>query len=147
MKYWICVVSKEHALKGIEGGFIQACHGKQAPLKRMKVGDFVTFYCPNIAFLGKEKHQKFIGVGQVVDNYVYQYSMSENFNPFRMNISYFKNSPIPEISIHGLINSLEFIKDKQHWGYIFQFGHIEIPKQDFHLILKAMNVFESIFSD
>ena len=144
MKFWICVVSKEHALKGIDGGFIQACHGKLAPLKRMKVGDFVMFYCPNITFLGKEKYQQFLGVGQVVDNQVYQYAMTDNFKPFRMNIKYLENSSIIETPIHGLINSLTFIQDKTHWGYMFRFGHFEIPKLDFDLIINAMNVSEHI---
>jgi hypothetical protein len=33
------VVSKEHASVGIKEGFVQVCHGKEAPLKKMKVGD------------------------------------------------------------------------------------------------------------
>ena len=32
-KYWIATISKEHTLRGVAGGFMQVCHGKQAPLK------------------------------------------------------------------------------------------------------------------
>ena len=146
MKFWICVVSKEHALKAIEGKIVQACHGKASPLKRMKVGDFVTFYCPNITFMGKDKYQKLLGVGRVVDDHVYQFTMSENFKPFRMNIQYLENSLALEAPIHNLINSFEFIKDKKHWGYMFRFGHFEISKTDFELILSVMNVSNNVLS-
>lgn len=40
MKFWIGTVSKEHVMKGVAGGFCQVCHGKQAPLNRMKKGIF-----------------------------------------------------------------------------------------------------------
>jgi hypothetical protein len=43
-KYWIIVASKDHVKNGIAAGFAQACHGKSAPLKRMKKGDFVIYY-------------------------------------------------------------------------------------------------------
>jgi hypothetical protein len=36
VQYWIAVVSKDHVLKGVEGGFAQAGHGKRAPLAKMK---------------------------------------------------------------------------------------------------------------
>ena len=39
MKYWIIVASKDHLQRGLNGGFIQANHGKAAPLKRMQPGD------------------------------------------------------------------------------------------------------------
>lgn len=140
MKCWICVVSKEHALRGIAGGFIQACHGKKNSLKRMKVGDYITFYCPNITFLGNDKYQKFLGVGHVNDDKVYQFSMSDTFHPFRMNVKYLNDSAMLEAPIIPLINSLEFIKDKQHWGYMFRFGHFEISKTDFDKIMKSMGI-------
>lgn len=34
MQAWIIVASKDHLQRGIEGRFIQANHGKAAPLKR-----------------------------------------------------------------------------------------------------------------
>ena len=37
-RFWVGVVSKEHVLRGVEGGFCQVCHGKKAPLNRMKGG-------------------------------------------------------------------------------------------------------------
>lgn len=45
-RFWIGVVSKEHVLRGVEGGFCQVCHGKKAPLNRMKKGDYLLYYSP-----------------------------------------------------------------------------------------------------
>ncbi len=44
MKFWIGVASQEHVKIGEKGGFCQLCHGKSAPLKRMKKGDFIIYY-------------------------------------------------------------------------------------------------------
>lgn len=38
-RYWIGVVSKNHVLRGVEGGFAQVGHGKGAPLRRMAPGE------------------------------------------------------------------------------------------------------------
>ena len=48
MKYWIGTVSQEHVLRGVAGGFCQVCHGKAAPLNRMKRGDWLLYYSPKI---------------------------------------------------------------------------------------------------
>jgi len=44
MKFWIGVASKDHVLRGIDGGFCQLCHGSAQPLKRMSVGDWLIYY-------------------------------------------------------------------------------------------------------
>ena len=46
VRYWIAVVSKEHVMKGVQGGFAQAGHGKSAPLKKMKKDDWLIYYSP-----------------------------------------------------------------------------------------------------
>jgi hypothetical protein len=54
MKYWIVVVAKDHIARGIEGGFMQANHGKDRPLKRMAANDWVICYSPKQTYAGKE---------------------------------------------------------------------------------------------
>ncbi len=134
MRYWIVVLSKDHALRGISGGFIQACHGKAVPLKRMKAGDYLLCYCHKETFEGNTGYQKFLGLGQITSGNVYQYQMSEEFHPFRIDVNFIL--PVPETSIHPLIQHLSFIKDKIHWGYQFRYGHLEINEADFDLIVK-----------
>lgn len=46
MKFWINTISKNHVLKGVEGGFTQADHGKNTRLKALAKGDYIIFYSP-----------------------------------------------------------------------------------------------------
>ena len=43
MKYWINTISKDHVMRGVEGGFTQANHGSPYNLKRMGKGDYISF--------------------------------------------------------------------------------------------------------
>ena len=138
--YWITVLSHEHALRGIEGGFMQACHGKSATLKRMKAGDWVTFYCPKKTFMGNDSYQHFVGLGKVSTGDVYQVSMTEDFHPYRLDIDFITGAKDLEASIIPLISKLNFIQDKQHWGAPFRFGHFKISEEDFKVITDAMKI-------
>lgn len=81
-KYWINIISKEHVLLGVEQGITQSGHGKEAPLKRMKKGDWVIFYSPKQSLAGDEKLQAFTAIGQLPDDEIYQFAMSPSFKPF-----------------------------------------------------------------
>ena len=48
-RFWIGVVSKEHVPRGVEGGFCQVCHGKKAPLNRMKKGGLSSVLQPQVS--------------------------------------------------------------------------------------------------
>ena len=135
MNYWIIVASKDHLQRGLAGGFIQANHGKAAPLKRMHTGDWVIFYSPKLEFEKPEKLQCFTAICKVVDENIYQHDMGGGFIPFRRNVEFL---PSKDISILPLINYLTFIKDKTHWGAPFRFRTLQIPGQDFHLIAGMM---------
>lgn len=140
-RFWMASISKEHTLRGVEGNFIQVCHGKQAPLKRMQKDDYILVYSSKITMEGTEKCQAFTAIGQVKDDEVYQFSMSESFHPFRRNIDFLSCS---EASIIPLINDLGFIENKKYWGYPFRFGFFEINKADFSLIASKMLQNETI---
>ena len=65
---WIAVASAEHARRGcaaLAGGFMQVCHGKCAPLKRVLPGDRVAYFAPTLTLGGKDKCQSFISIGLV----------------------------------------------------------------------------------
>ena len=54
---WIAVASAEHARRGCTQpaqGYMQVCHGKCAPLKRVAPGDRVAYYAPTITMGGKD---------------------------------------------------------------------------------------------
>ena len=135
MKYWIIVASKDHVQRGLSGGFIQANHGKAAPLKRMQAGDWVIFYAPKLEYGKPEKCQCFTAIVKVVDDEVYQQDMGNDFVPFRRRVQF---RPSRDISILPLIDDLTFIKDKTHWGAPFRFGILQIPEEDFRLIANEM---------
>jgi predicted RNA-binding protein len=135
LKYWINVISKEHVLRGIKEGITQSGHGKEAPLKKMKKGDWIIFYSPKQSFEDQEKLQAFTAIGQLPDDTIYQFEMSSTFKPFRRKVLFKKSK---EVAILPLINKLEFIKDKKHWGFMFRFGLFEVTEKDFIVIADMM---------
>ena len=135
VKYWIIVASKDHVKTGMEQGFAQACHGKASPLKRMEKDDFVIYYSGKQTFGKPDKCQQFTAIGKVKDDEVYKYKMSADFCPSRRNINFFKSK---DISILPLIDRLDFIKNKNKWGYPFRFGFFEINEHDYKLISSLM---------
>jgi len=103
MKHWIIVASKDHLQRGVAGGFIQANHGKAAPLKRMQAGDWVMFYSPKLEYDKPEKLQCFTAIGKIADDEIYQHDMGGGFVPFRRNVTFL---PAQDVSILPLINDL-----------------------------------------
>ncbi|PIE78957.1 MAG: EVE domain-containing protein [Candidatus Delongbacteria bacterium] len=134
-KYWIIVASKEHVKNGVKGGFAQACHGKATPLKKMKNGDYIVYYSSKLYFNKNDKCQEFTAIGRVKNDKVYSFQISPEFCPFRIDIEFFKAR---DISILPLIDDLQFIENKQKWGYPFRWGTLQINEHDFKLISNLM---------
>lgn len=134
-RYWIASVSKEHSQLGVSGGFIQVCHGKQAPLKRISKDDWIIVYSSVTRMNETEKCQSFTAIGQATDELVYPFRMADDFIPFRRNIHFYDCC---EVSILPLIQELEFIQNKKHWGFPFRFGFFEIREGDFNRIMTKM---------
>lgn len=136
-KYWINVISKDHVMHGLKEGITQSGHGKEAPLKRMHQGDWIIFYSPKQSFDGNEKLQAFTAVGHLPDDNIFQFEMSASFHPFRRKVIFEKAKEVP---ILPLIEKLEFIQDKKHWGFMFRFGLFEISEKDFKTIRDEMGL-------
>lgn len=134
-RYWIGIATKEHVKMGVAGGFCQLCHGKAQPLRRMAVGDGLIYYSAKETFGEDALCQQFTAIGEVVGSEVYQFEMFPGFVPHRRDIRFFDARDIP---IRPLIPQLSFITDKIRWGYVFRYGHLEIPRADFELIAQAM---------
>ena len=62
---WVIVVSRDHARRGVSGGFVMANHGKRAPLARMSVGDGVLIYSAKTAYPRGEPLRAITVVGEV----------------------------------------------------------------------------------
>ncbi|MHB8140732.1 MAG: EVE domain-containing protein [Vulcanimicrobiaceae bacterium] len=134
-RYWIGVASREHVSLGVTGGFSQLCHGKARPLERMAVGDWLIYYSPKERFEGAAPCRKFTAIGKVVGDNIYPFEMLPGFVPYRRDVKFLEAADAP---IRPLLEQLSFIKDKSRWGYVFRFGHLEIPKSDFEIIATSM---------
>ena len=141
MNYWIAVASREHVMKGVEGGFAQVCHGKPGPLRKMREGDGLVYYSSVLEFGKKDPCQKFTALGRVSGGEPYQFTMSDDFIPWRRNIEYVSCVEVP---IALLLQQLSFIRDKKRWGYPFRFGCFSIPEADFELISLQMTQSKSL---
>lgn len=144
-KFWIACISKAHAEIAVAENIIQVCHGKKSPLTRMTKGDFLVIYSAKKEINGVEKIQEFTAIGRVDNEIIYQVQMNENFHPFRRKVNFFKSE---HTSILPLIHELNFITNKQSWGFPFRFGFLEITQSDFNRIANTMKVdLNSISSD
>ncbi len=135
---WIAVASAEHARRGCEEpghGFMQVCHGKCAPLKRVQPGDRVAYYAPAITMGGKDRLQSFVSIGIVLPGLPYAFDMGGGFVPFRRNVTYV---PANEAPIAPLLDRFEFVEDRARWGCKFRFGLFMVTDVDMHLIANAM---------
>jgi EVE domain len=135
MKYYIAVASKDHIKNGVEGGFMQANHGKSTSLKKLRTGDWIIFYSPKTYFEKEDKCQCFTAIGEIEDEELYEGVMSAGFYPFRRNVKFYESE---ETSIIPLIEKLDFILDKKKWGFSFRFGFLEISEKDFLFIKSKM---------
>lgn len=137
MRHWIAVASKEHVVRGVEGGFAQVCHGKGGPLKRMHADDWIIYYSPTIRFGEKEPCRAFTAIGRIKAGEPYPFRMSDDFVPYRRDVQFV---PAVETPIVPLIDQLSFIHDKAKWGFPFSRGCFSIPEPDFQVIASLMGV-------
>jgi hypothetical protein len=136
-RFWLGVVSQEHVQRGVAGGFAQLCHGKAAPLRRMRPGDWLVYYSPTTRMGGGDPVRSFTALGRVAEGDPFPFRMSEDFCPFRRAVDFVPARPAP---IAPLLPELSFIPDKRRWGFPFRRGHLELPAEDFRRIAVAMGV-------
>ena len=135
LDHWVNTVSKEHVLRGIEGGFTQADHGKATRIRRLQRGDLIVFYSPRTAFRSGDRLQAFTAIGRVEDDEPYQVEMSPTFHPWRRRVRFFASE---EALVRPLVPVLDFIANKGKWGLYFRRGLFQIPEADFRRISEAM---------
>ena len=134
-KYFLICATKDHVLKGVEGGFAQAGHGRKNFISNLSKGDWIVYYSSKDKFEDGKPLQKFTAIGQIVDDEPYQSKTHSNFKPYRRNARYKKSN---EADIHPLIEELSFIKNKKRWGFYLISGFREISKEDFRVIKRVM---------
>ena len=136
---WLAVASAEHVEIGRDAGFMQVCHGKATPLRRVQPGDRVVYYSPNRiyspshALRGKARLQAFTAIG-TVKGALYQADMGFGFHPYRRDVAWHDAEAAP---LAVLQDELAFTQEK-NWGYRLRQGLIEISDTDMTIIAAAM---------
>jgi hypothetical protein len=133
--HWIAVACADHVSRGQAQGIMQVCHGKVAPLKRMRPGDLVAYYSPAQQMGGKDKLQSFTAIGVVKEGVPYPYDMGGGFVPFRRDVAWLASEIAP---IAPLVDALDFCADRRNWGYQLRFGLCAVSERDMGLIAAAM---------
>jgi hypothetical protein len=134
---WIVVACLDHARIGLAGGFVQACHGKAAPLRRLRRGDRVICYAPATALHGTDRLRAFVALGRARGGAPYQADMGQGCRPFRCDIDWLPARVAP---IVPLLDRLSFTRGKRNWGYRFRLGCFAIGDDDADTIAHAMGL-------
>lgn len=132
---WIAVAAAAHVRIGQETGFMQVCHGKASPLRRIKPGDRVIYYSSTITFGAKDRLQAFTAIGVARDGSPYQVEMESGFRPWRRDVDW---QPAEEAPIRPLLGRLAFTRVGTSWGYQLRFGLFGIDDEDADMIAQAM---------
>ena len=132
---WIAVASADHVAVGRRDGFMQVCHGKPGPLRRVQPGDLVAYYSPRDQMRGGTPVQAFTALGRVKPAAPYQVTMAPGFQPFRRDVDWFRAAEAP---IRPLLDHLSW--GGPNWGYRLRMGLFEVPTGDMTLIADAMGV-------
>lgn len=132
---WVAVASADHVARGLAGGFMQVCHGKAAPLRRIRPGDRVVYYSPTTVFGQRQVLQAFTALGIVQAGEPYAFDMGGGFVPYRRDVAWQATQPAP---IAGLLDHLAFTRGKRNWGYPMRLGLFDITPDDMAHIARAM---------
>jgi len=132
---WLAVASADHVRLGQAQGFMQVCHGKAGPLKRLRPGDRVAYYSPSTEFGGKDRLQCFTALGEVLPREPYVFDIGGGFTPWRRDVAWQTSQHCP---IRPLLERLEFTRGQKNWAYQLRFGLLQISGLDMALIAQAM---------
>jgi hypothetical protein len=134
---WVAVASADHVGRGREAGFMQVCHGKVSPLRRIHPGDRVAYYSPTVTFRGAAKCRAFTSLGIVREGQPYEADMGGGFCPFRRDVAWLETSAAP---IEPLLSQLDFAAGRRNWGYQLRFGLFPVSDHDMRAIAAAMGI-------
>lgn len=126
MKYWLAVISLDHAKIAAGSSFLQVCHGKIAPLRRTSAEDQFFIYSPKTGMGRGESIMSITYRGSFDDEHIYQVEQSPDFFPYRKKVTFdYSFKPVPIHSIPGM----EFTA-KSNWGLMMRRGFIELSAAD-----------------
>ena len=125
---------------GRSAGFMQICHGKVTPLKRVQPGDRIVYYSPNQHYSashaqrGKDRLQAFTAIGTVKEGAPYRADMGGGFQPFRRDVAWHDAEPVSLAVLQERLG----LTQETNWGYRLRQGLVEISDADMTIIAEAM---------
>ncbi len=137
---WLAVASADHVAIGRRGGFMQVCHGKAAPLRRIQPGDRVVYYSPSQRYSPshaareRERLQAFTAIGTVRPGEPYRADRGDGFLPFRRDVAWHQAG---HVLLDEIKEQLAFTHG-QNWGYRLRQGLVELNDADMATIAEAM---------
>lgn len=132
---WLAVACAEHVRRGRASGFMQVCHGKAAPLRRLRPGDGIAYYSPTVAMGDGRPYRALTACGNVAGDDPYPADMGNGFHPWRRDVTWQETEETP---IAPVLERLSFAAGRRNWGYALRFGLLAIRPEDFNLIATAM---------
>lgn len=132
-RHSIGVVSREHVLIGVKGGFAMLNHGKLAALKRIAPGDSLIFYSPRTSYPDGAVLKAFTEIRVAGDKPPYPAEMRSGGTGYRLDIEWLDATETP---IASLTEGLEFTSG--NWGMLARRGCFEISDADQKVIRAAM---------
>ncbi|MBB4063006.1 EVE domain-containing protein [Gellertiella hungarica] len=132
---WLAVASADHVEIGKRGGFMQVCHGKGGPLRRIGPGDRVVYYSPSQRFGVRDGLMQLTAFGTAIGLAPYRHDMGGGFVPFRLDVRWTEARAVP---IRLLLDRLSLTRGRSNWAYPFRFGLVPLCQEDMDTIAEAM---------
>jgi EVE domain len=130
-RHYIVVAAADAVDAARAGGYVEINRGKAGPLERLRDGDVVLYYSPRHAE-GGPPLQAFTALA-IVDGALHQAETPDK--PFRRAARHRDVHPAP---IRPLIDVLDFIRNKAHWGAPLRFGFVQLSAADSARIAQAL---------
>src|SRR5206468_1488426 len=113
---WIAVVAQDRAERGRDGSYAELAHGRAGIMELMQPGDGYITYSPRASDPKGAPVQAFTALGYVREGGLYRAADAEGISVFRLPVAYV---PVALTPIKPLLDSLTFIRNRQHWGAAF----------------------------
>lgn len=137
-RYWVVVASADHVRSAVEGGFVQAGHGRRSPVEEFDRGDWIACYAPREQMRAGVAVQAFIAIGEVTDDQFSAIDRGAIGTHHRRRVAW-RTRAKPAL-IRLILDQLSFTRDRTSWGLAFRRSLFAVSSDDFQIIAEAMGV-------
>lgn len=139
-QYWMGVVHRDHAMRGVSQGIAQTNHGAKFGVARMRPGDGFVVYSPKDVYPDGRSLRAFTAIGVVAPGEVWQAASpmgaDSDVRPWRRKVDWDESAQAAPIT--PLLDVLELTRGIRNWGLQLQKGHLALTEHDFRIIAHEM---------